>query len=102
MKLKSISGFLTKPTFTYKNFKNICNLLVHCTMAILPSNILNYFGDHLYDGDHVDGHVNTLIKLILGKYFLIRVHYETKKKADFCSKNRVRNILTKTILFKNQ
>ncbi|VEN48358.1 unnamed protein product [Callosobruchus maculatus] len=72
------------------------------TIKTLPSAILNHFNHHLYDDDPVDGHAIQLIKLILNNYFKLRIHHETAKNMDLSTKNRVRSILTKTILFKHE
>nr|CAI5826188.1 unnamed protein product [Callosobruchus analis] len=47
------------------------------------------------------GHATTLFKLLLKKYFTLRIHYECMKNLD-SNTMRVRSSLTKTILFKNQ
>lgn len=85
-----------------KNNKNLIATLIQSTMQKLPSNILDDFGSHVFDDEVIDGHVVTLLKLILQKYFYLRIHYGTSKKADFRRKPRVRSILTKTILFRHE
>nr|CAI5850657.1 unnamed protein product [Callosobruchus analis] len=57
--------------------------------------------NHFYDEDPLTGHATTLFKLLLKKYFTLRIHYECMKNLD-SNTMRVRSSLTKTILFKNQ
>ncbi|VEN44792.1 unnamed protein product [Callosobruchus maculatus] len=85
-----------------KNIRLLIETLKNNTIKTLPSAILNHFNHHLYDDDPVDGHAIQLIKLILNNYFKLRIHHETAKNMDLSTKNRVRSILTKTILFKHE
>lgn len=80
--------------------KIILEILILKSVNDLPSHIFNFFGDHLYDDDPLSGHCLALVKLILKKYNNIRIHHETKNKTN--NVTRVRSVLTKTILFKNQ
>lgn len=77
-------------------------ILINNCLRVLPGNIYDHFGDHLYDEDIISDHFMDLIKLILKKYFNIRIYHETVKRQDVNVSNRVRSMLTKTILFKNQ
>nr|CAI5861021.1 unnamed protein product [Callosobruchus analis] len=86
--------------------KKLCNLLTLLitntnTMCNLPIEVYDGFGDHFYDEDPLTGHATTLFKLLLKKYFTLRIHYECMKNLDSTTM-RVRSSLTKTILFKNQ
>lgn len=82
--------------------QNIVTILTNETIKCFKSFIYNYFGDHLFEDDPVDGHASTLIKLILKHYFKIRIFHETNKKLDISLKRRVRSTFTKMTLFKNQ
>lgn len=69
----------------------------------LPSNnIYSYFKDHLFEVALFDGHPITVIKFILNKYLTVRIHHETKIMLQKSVESRVRSVLTKSILFKNQ
>lgn len=76
--------------------------LTASTLRHLPITVFDHFGDHLFDMEPLSDHFMNLIKLILKKYFTIRIHHETKKRLDLNAGTRVRSFLTKTILFKNQ
>ncbi|VEN42830.1 unnamed protein product [Callosobruchus maculatus] len=82
--------------------KNLLQVLINSSFRNLPANIMNYFGSHVLDFEPLSSHFTDLLKLILKKYFNIRIHHETRKRLDNNIGNRVRSILTKTILFKNQ
>ncbi|VEN56482.1 unnamed protein product [Callosobruchus maculatus] len=84
-----------------KKLCNVLTLLITNTICNLPVEVYDGFGDHLYDEDPLTGHATTLFKLLLKKYFTLRIHYECMKKLD-ANTMRVRSSLTKTILFKNQ
>lgn len=70
-------------------------------MRNLPSKTLLYFEEHFYDDDPMNCHYNNLIKLILKIYFCLRIHYEVFKKTEQGTKEIIRSINTKTILFRN-
>lgn len=85
-----------------KKITNLPEVLIQNTLATLSPDILNYFDNHLFEDDPIDGHSFQLIKLILGSYFKLRIHHEVVKKLDTAKKNRIRNIFTKTILFRHE
>lgn len=85
-----------------KNIKGVLDILILNTVKSLQSNIFNFFGDHIFDGDIFENHALDLIKLILKHYFNIRIHYETTKKLEISRKNRTRSINTKVVLFRNE
>lgn len=85
-----------------KRAKNLLELLVTQTMNVLPSSILDNFGDHIYDDDSITGHHFDLIKSILKSFFKLRIHHETMKQLDIQKKNRSRSINTKSILFRGE
>lgn len=94
--------FYCKTEGIFKKTNNLIVVLIKNAFELLPSTILDKFNDHLFDDDPVESHAFWLIKLVLRKYFTIRIHHETAKKMDVIKKYRVRSILTKTILFKHQ
>lgn len=81
---------------------NLITTLTHSTFKRLSPRFLTNFNDHLFDDDLVGGHAFALIKIILKKYFNLRIHHETSKKLELQKKNSIRSILTKTILFRHQ
>lgn len=85
-----------------KNIKYLMPILIRNTMKLLSSSILTHFNDHFFEDDPIDGHTFTLIKLILKHYFNLRIHHETVKKHDLSKNVRIRSVLTKTILFRNE
>nr|CAH7718890.1 unnamed protein product [Callosobruchus chinensis] len=84
-----------------KNVSNLLVLLITNTMCNIPIQVYDGFGDHFYDEDPLTGHATILIKLILKKYFSLRIHHECMKNLD-TKTMRVRSSLTKIIHFKNQ
>lgn len=83
------------------NLRNINFILIQTSMRNLPQNIYEAFGDHFMTDNPINNHCVELIKLILNKYFKVRLHHEATKINDH-GQERVRSMLTKTILFKNQ
>lgn len=82
-------------------YRDILSIIIHRTIAALPQKLLQYCGDHILDGELLDNHQLSLIKLILKRYFTLRMHHETRKRSDEV-KNRVRSVLTHLILYQNQ
>lgn len=81
------------------NFKEY---LVMLALREIPSSLFDVFGDHLFDGTVTESHHISLTKIVLSKYFDIRIYHEvdiTNEKNNF---NRIRSLLTKSILFQNQ
>lgn len=77
------------------------NILINKTIQNVPKSIYEHFGDHMYDEDAIDGHSMQLLKLVLEKYFKIGIHHETRTTLD-ANTVRIRSVLTKTVLFRNQ
>nr|CAH7767096.1 unnamed protein product [Callosobruchus chinensis] len=94
--------FIHKTSDIYN--KNVSNLLVLLiitnTMCNIPIQVYDDFGDHFYDVDPLRGHTTILIKLILKKYFSLRIHHECMKNLD-TKTMRVRSSLTKIIHITN-
>lgn len=57
---------------------------------------------HILDGDALDNHIYKLCKDVVELYIKIRIHHMIKEKNRKMSAEKVRNVLTKLILFKNQ
>nr|CAI5852339.1 unnamed protein product [Callosobruchus analis] len=92
----------TKGIFN-KNIKNLVLLLTTNTMENIPFTVMDSFSDHLFEDDISDGHCLQMIRLILKTYFKLRIHHEISKMMDLLrSKDRIRSLYTKTILFKHQ
>ena len=81
--------------------KNILVIIVLKSLRNMPVSVFESLGQHLLEDDPLNGHTLQLSKLISQKYLNLRLHHESKKINE-CNKNRIRSILTKTILFKNQ
>lgn len=85
-----------------KNVKNLIDTLTKKAFQMVTPKILHHFNQHLLETDFLDGHVILLIKLILKKYFNLRVYHETVKRSDYLKRNKIRSIFTKTILFRHE
>lgn len=97
---KCLKVFLTRGYFMRRR-QHVSELIINQTLRNLPTTTYDVFGDHIFDFDQDNYHPVELLKLILKKYVSIRIHHETKKMKDF-GQDRVRSLLTKTILFKGQ
>nr|CAI5829073.1 unnamed protein product [Callosobruchus analis] len=100
-RLLDIKKYISSLKYAGRN-KNLVHVLINSSFRNLPADIMNYFGSHFLDFEPLSTHFTDLLKLILKKYFNIRIHHETRKRLDNNIGNRVRSMLTKTILFKNQ
>lgn len=83
------------------NKKNISEILITGTVRNLDKKYFDIFSNHTVDMDPMNDHSLQLSKLILKHYFKVRIHHESAKCKDL-SENRIRSLLTKTILFKHQ
>lgn len=89
------------PNILSTKSENLINKLIHNCIVCLPDDVLNAFGNHVFDEGFLESHELPLIKLILKRYFTIRIHHETRKMSDQVV-NRVRSMLTHLILYQNQ
>lgn len=95
--------FFDKTTGVFnKKVRNLPDLLISNTTKNIPISVYSDFGDHYLDDEPMDSHLSKLIKLILSKYFKIRIHHKTSKQLENNQEKRVRSLLNKTILFKGQ
>ncbi|KAL1476935.1 hypothetical protein MTO96_036133 [Rhipicephalus appendiculatus] len=85
--------------------------VVHSKSKHLVLEVLNMLPDkkwfseldqHLMDCDALDNHVYKLCKDILELYIKIRIHHITKERNRSITKDKVRSILSRLIIFKNQ
>lgn len=76
------------------------NVLIQKTMMQVLREIANIFSNHIYDDNPLSNHFLVLTKLIITIFIKLRIHHEVSKIDH--SKERIRSVLTKTILFKNQ
>ena len=86
---------------THLSSPNILIKLISSAVRML--NVPDLFislSQHCLEQDPLDGHIMQLIKLILKKYFNIRLHHITASGNEI--QNRIRHKLTKTIIFSNQ
>lgn len=79
--------------------KNIIFKLIVKAMSAIPSNIFDN-NAHLFEQSPLADHRSQLLRLILKKYFMLRLHHEASSKKD--KTNRIRSTYTKLVLFKNQ
>jgi len=76
------------------------------SLKIRKLNIQEVFlslANHCTDQDPLDGHIIQLIRLILKNYFTVKHHLNTT--INFCKNevpNRIRQKLTKTVIFCHQ
>lgn len=81
--------------------KNIKQLFIRETMMSFPAEWFVEFENHLYDSEPLSNHLVLLAKIIIEKYFEIRIHHDMSLLDD-SRQARIRSKLTKTVLFKNQ
>jgi len=81
------------------NARNIIPKLLIKTIAIIPSNVFKN-DTHLYDQSPLADHRRQLLKIILTKYFNLRLHHEGSSRKNAII--RIRSLYTKLILHKNQ
>lgn len=87
---------------TYSNVlhgSNITLNLIVKAMSLIPSNIFNN-NNHLFDQSPLADHRSQLLKIILKKYFNLRLHHKAASRKDTIV--RIRTMYHKLILFKNQ
>ncbi|KYN09176.1 THAP domain-containing protein 9 [Trachymyrmex cornetzi] len=78
--------------------KNIIQKLLLKAMHIIPSHVFN--NDHLFDQNTLVDHRGQLLRIILTKYFNLRLYNEGLARKDIII--RIRSKYTKLIQFKNQ
>lgn len=61
-----------------KKLNNVNKTLINNTLQNLNCSVYDVFGDHVFDS-LLDNHSIMLTKLILNKYFNIRIHHECTK-----------------------
>ncbi len=77
-------------------------LIFHVCKIIGSQDILN-LGDHIYETQNgINNHHFPLIRLVLSKYFSIRLHHIANLHTVRMQGRNVRHSLTKAILFKGQ
>lgn len=91
--------FLIKDNLFSKRHKNITTFLVLGAIRNIDDSIFAIALTH--SDDLLSEHPLQIIKLILKHYFKLRIHHETFKLKD-SKTNRVRSLLTKSVLFQNQ
>lgn len=79
--------------------KNILQCLVMKTLRKVTS-VIFYHKDHCFEQNCLNDHRYQLIKLVFVNFFKIRLHHAAKTKSAIVT--RIRNKLTKTILFMHQ
>jgi len=84
-----------------KHMENPVNFLIVKSMAhINIKNVFNCLNDHIITQSSINNHLLQIVKLIIKKYIVIRLHHHNKELSQ--PKTRIRSHLTKVILFKNQ
>lgn len=89
-------------SFLVKQQKNLKDYMTILALRKISPSVYDVFGDHLFDGTLIESHHIGLTKIILNKFFNVRMYHEVNIINEKNNLNRVRSILTKTILFKNQ
>ena len=95
---------LSSPENIYKE-KNIIEILViKClrNFFCLHKSVFECLYDHMFDEDPQRNHVISSVKIITAKYLKIRLHPKADSINDLKHNKRIRNVLTKQILFSNQ
>ncbi|KAL3236757.1 hypothetical protein MRX96_022174 [Rhipicephalus microplus] len=68
-------------------------LVVHRTLSL---------NEHILDGDALDNHIYNFCKNVVKLYIKIRIHHMIKDKNRKMTADKVRSVLTKLVLLKNQ
>lgn len=77
--------------------------LVLEVLSMAPErNWFSQLNEHLLDCDALDNHVYKLCKDVLELYIKIRIHHITKERNRGITKDKVRSVLSRLIIFKNQ
>lgn len=93
--------FLSRIHEVPKHLEDPVNYLIVKSMAHININTLfNCLNDHILTQSPINNHLLQIIKLIIKKYIVIRLHHHNKELSE--PKTRIRSHLTKVILFKNQ
>lgn len=93
--------FYIKTQNIFNQNRNLLEILIVNTMNHMGTTVYDYFQDHLYDDDVLNGHAVLLVKLVLKHFFKLRLHYESNKLLEK-SKPRIRSINNKVTLFRNE
>lgn len=84
-----------------KHLEDPIQFLILKTMAhINITNLFNCLNEHILTQSPINNHLLQIIKLIIKKYLVIRLHHHNKELSQ--PKSRIRTHLTKMILFKHQ
>lgn len=83
-------------------FSSVKIYLINSCLQNLPYDIFDIFGEHRFDCEPLNDHCLIVSKLILDKYLTVRIHHEISKLQKSDKRPRIRSMLTKTVLFKNQ
>jgi hypothetical protein len=82
------------------------NPIEHLTLATVRNLSTPVFRDlreeHFFDEIPDANHIYALIKIVIAKYLKIRIYYFTTCVTENLFEERIRNVLTKRILFENQ
>lgn len=78
----------------------ILKLIALAINALNMETLFTCLSRHCQDQDPLNGHILQLIRLILKHYFTIRLHHINSSQNEI--KDRIRQKLTKTILFRHQ
>lgn len=89
-----------KELFSKRSTTYVQKYIILKVLNNLPANLVEPFSNHLFDEEPLSNHFISLIKIILEFFFKVRLHHELSKIQS--KDERIRHILTKTILFKNQ
>lgn len=82
------------------NCKNVIEKLILLTLTELPVNYLFTDVEHAFDQALLTDHRNQLIRIILNKFFTLRLHHYAASWNN--NIKRIRSKFTILILFKNQ
>lgn len=88
----------TEKIFTSSNI--ILKLIVWAIRKLNMESLFISLSEHCQNQDPLSGHILQLIKLILKNYFTIRLHHINSSQNEI--NDRIRQKLTKTIIFKHQ
>lgn len=86
--------------------KNIYANTKHQVLEILSQSLekkwFSQLEQHLFDVDVLDNHIYNLSKQVLELYIKIRLHHMTKERNRELMKDKVRSLLSRLVIFRNQ
>ncbi|KAL3186227.1 hypothetical protein MRX96_027953 [Rhipicephalus microplus] len=81
---------------------NTKQLVLEILSQSLEKRWFSQLEQHLFDVDVLDNHIYNLSKQVLELYIKIRLHHMTKERSRELVKDKVRSLLSRLVIFRNQ